>query len=213
MKKKSKFPHWLARTIASNLNSRYYFYLREEDKPMVWVSWAKCAHAAHNNFLTYLRRKTPDEIHKNPLWKYVSIEQQNLLNKTYINSLKERRIETVIRDVNDFAKKPNELDPINQLFLRTTHLETNKLNCFVRDYKNTDASIKAMTWPIASHRNYLRMMRSEFPDLTRSKADWEICFKQCRANISHYQESVWIKAFEKNRNKFERLLNSESKGF
>ncbi|TGL65944.1 hypothetical protein [Leptospira sarikeiensis] len=210
MKRKSKFPHWLARSIASNLNSRYYFYLREEDRPIDWISWGKCANSSQKNFLTYLRRSVRDDIHKDPHWKYVSIEQKNLLNKTYTNSLKERRIETVVRDLNDFAKRPDKLDPISQSFLRAAHLEINKLNCFIRDYKNVPISIKAYMWAMTSRRNYLRMLRSEFPDLTRSKSEWDICFKQCRANLSHYQESIWINAFEKNRKKFERLQNAEN---
>ncbi|MCR1795540.1 hypothetical protein [Leptospira sp. id769339] len=203
------FPGWLAKTISENLNRRYLFFLREKRPGDKWISWAKCAQDSHKKFIVYLRRKEPKEVHKDPHWKYRIIKSISLLEKVVTNNQSERRFDTVIRTLNKVASTSPNPNTFDKLFLRTNHLETNKLNGFVAGFKNADREIKAKRWPIAAHRNTLRMMRTEFPDLTRSKSDWEICFKQCRANLSSFQEDEWTKAFEKNRKKFERLFDND----
>ncbi|TGM12983.1 hypothetical protein EHQ81_12065 [Leptospira selangorensis] len=208
-RRNEKFPGWLVQSISDNVDKKHSFFLREKSKETKWISWGQCIQNSQKNFIVYLKRKSPENIHKDPHWKYRAIRAIFLIEKVVINNQSERRLSYVIKKLNDFASNPPKFDSSDKLFLRTTHLETNKLNGFVSGFQNADRDIKAKSWPTAARRNTLRMMRTKFPDLTRSKSDWDICFKQCRANLSHYQESELIKAFAKNRNKFERLLSEE----
>ncbi|MCR1795775.1 hypothetical protein [Leptospira sp. id769339] len=206
-RRNEKFPGWLAQSISDNLNKKHSFFLREKPKETKWVSWGQPILNAQKNFIVYLKRKLPENIHKDPYWKYRAIQAIFLIEKVVVNSQSERRLSYVIKNLNDFASNPPKFDSSDKLFLRTSHLETNKLNGFVSGFRNASRDIKAKKWPTSAHRNTLRMIRTEFPDLTRSKSDWDICSKQAKANLSHFQDSEWINAFEKNRNKFDRLLS------
>ncbi|EPG64652.1 hypothetical protein LEP1GSC061_0083 [Leptospira wolffii serovar Khorat str. Khorat-H2] len=192
------FPAWLAKTISDNTNKKFLLFLKEPNISPKWTSWAKCSARSKQNFHTYLSRRKPlSSLHLNPNWKYRCIETKFSLQRYFQKTKEPGKEEYVISILNRIAKYQEDYDPISKTFLRLVHFETTKLNLFKTGFRNANRNIKAIRWPIAAHRNYLRMMRTEFPDLVRSYSRWDLCFRHCKKAIYGIGESEWYKAFQK----------------
>lgn len=201
------FPTWLAKTISDNINKKFLLFLKEPTILPKWTSWAKCSARSKQNFHTYLSRRQPiKSLHLNPNWKYRCIEEKYKLEKHFKKSKESGKQDYVIWLLNRIAEDRKEYNPISKIFLRLAHFETTRLNLFQISFQNSDRNIKATRWPIAAHRNYLRMMRTEFPDLVRGYSRWELCFRHCKKAIYGVAESKWHKTFQKCETIIERKI-------
>ncbi|WP_367898807.1 hypothetical protein AB3N61_06515 [Leptospira sp. WS58.C1] len=201
------FPTWLAKTISVNINKKSLLFLKEPIIFPKWTSWAKCSARSKQNFHTYLSRRQPVvSLHLNPNWKYRCIEEKYKLEKYFQKSKESGKEDYVIWLLNRMTKNQKEYDSISKTFLRLTHFETTKLNLFQKSFRNADRNIKATKWSVAARRNYLRMMRTDFPDLVRGYSRWELCFTHCKKAIYGIAESEWYKAFQKCETIIERKI-------
>lgn len=178
------FPRWLANTLSKNFEIKYYFFLRENRTVRkTWTPWSKSAEFSIKSFLTYKKQFQTRKNDRSPYWKYKAIQSANLVNKVYINNSNEKRAELSIESLNIFARKKDlhiSVDPIQR---RMVHLETNRLNCFVRDFKFSNERKRPKNWVEAAKQNYLRILRTDFFALYREFTNWDLCYKNTRSSL------------------------------
>ncbi|EKS06773.1 hypothetical protein [Leptospira santarosai] len=207
IKKESKtFPRWLANTLSKNFEIKYHFFLRENRAVRkIWTPWSKTAEFSIKSFITYEKQFKIRRNDRNLYWKFRAIQSANLVNKVYINNSNEKRAELSFESLNIFARKKDlhiSADPIQR---RMVHLETNRLNCFVRDLKFSNERKKPKNWVEAAKQNYLRILRTDFFALYREFTNWDLCYKNSDSKLRKFELTLWLNCFKKNRYLFENV--------
>ncbi|WP_082280872.1 hypothetical protein [Leptospira kirschneri] len=206
------FPRWLAQTLSQNLNIKYEYFLRERRKANVWISWGKAAESSCKSLLTFITQFRYDTIKKDPHWKFRAIYSANLINKVARNFTGDGRVELVVNFLNQFSQKNELYNPISPVQLRMVHLETNRLNCYVRDLDPLAKRAKPKSWVSAARRNYLQMLRTDFTNQEREFSSWDLCFRNNRAKLHRFETDHWDRCFEKNRKRLERIGKDSAGG-
>lgn len=197
------FPRWLAQTLSQNLNVKYEYFLREKREQITWISWGKAVENSCKSLLTYMTQFKYKKAETDPHWKFQAIYSANLINKMVRNLSGKGKVELVVNFLNHFSRKIELHDPINRVQLRMTHLEVNRLNCYVRDLDILGERAKPRSWVAAARRNYLRMLRSNFKVSEREFTDWDLCFRNNKAKFYRLEKRPWIVWSENNQRRIQ----------